>query len=115
QRVVLGHWAETVNYAEKETAVTQFFTASTANTWRDDMLLTYGVNYVWYGPREKELGSFNPASSPYLELVYENDTIQIYRVTDQLINKNNNEWGNKRISPTNSRSTVTSSSITAAP
>ncbi len=116
QRVVLGHWAETMHYAEKETAVTQFFTATTPDSWRDDMLLTYVVNYVWYGPREKELGSFDPASSPYLELVYENDTIQIYRVTDQLINKNDNEWGNKQIPPADyTRPPVASSPITATP
>jgi hypothetical protein len=116
QRVVLGHWAETANYEEKETAVSQFFTGSTTDTWRDELLLNYGVNYVWYGPREKELGSFDPASSPYLELVYENDTIQIYRVTDQRINKNDSEWGNNRTPPADFiRSTVTSSPITAAP
>ncbi len=80
QRVVLGHWAETVNYPEKKTAVARFFAADASDTWRAGLLRRYAVNYVWYGPQEKELGRFNPATVPWLAPAYANDTIQIYQV-----------------------------------
>lgn len=80
QRVMLGHWAETVDFAGKETAVTQFFTAATDDTWRQVLLDEFNVAYVWYGPREKELGSFDPAVANYLTPVYQNTAITIYSV-----------------------------------
>lgn len=82
QRVVLGHWAETANYQTKETAVSQFFNQATSETWRTDFLRQYGVNYIWYGPREQALGSFDPGTLPASELVYQNDTIKIYKISD---------------------------------
>lgn len=80
QPVVLGHWAETVDFAGKETAVTHFFTATTDDTSRQTLLGEYNVTYVWYGPREKELGSFDPATANYLTPVYQNAAITLYSV-----------------------------------
>jgi uncharacterized membrane protein len=79
-RVVLGHWAETVAVGEKETAVSQFFAVATADSWRQALLRRYGIRYVWHGPREQALGTFNPATAPYLHPVYRNDTITLYVV-----------------------------------
>lgn len=79
-RVVLGHWAETVDRWEKETAVSQFFTPQTPNSQRQTLLQRYAIRYVWYGPREQALGSFNPTTAPYLRPVYRNDTITLYVV-----------------------------------
>ena len=79
-RVVLGHWAETVAVGEKETAVRQFFAPQTTDGQRQALLQQYAVRYVWHGPREQALGTFNPASVPYLHPTYHNDTITLYVV-----------------------------------
>ncbi|KAA3665487.1 MAG: hypothetical protein DWQ04_00370, partial [Chloroflexi bacterium] len=80
QRVILGHWAETVDYEIKTTIVTQFFAADTSNTWRLNQLNTYQIDYVWYGPREKKIGAFDPANANYLMPIYANGRITIYAV-----------------------------------
>jgi hypothetical protein len=80
QRVVLGHWAETVDIMAKETAVNQFFSSSTSNAWRQDLLDQFDVDYVWYGPREQALGDFDPGTAVYLTPVYQTDPITIFAV-----------------------------------
>jgi hypothetical protein len=80
QRVMLGHWAETVDFAGKETAVNQFFDGKTSDAWRQDMLVNFNVSYVWFGPREQALGDFDPETAVYLTKVYQNPTITIFYV-----------------------------------
>ncbi|MBK8901472.1 MAG: hypothetical protein IPM53_09840 [Anaerolineaceae bacterium] len=80
QRVMLGHWAETVDFAGKETAVNQFFNPATSHDWRQNLLKEFNIDYVWFGPREKELGSFDPANASYLAPVYRSKSITIYAV-----------------------------------
>ncbi|GJM42894.1 MAG: hypothetical protein DHS20C20_31760 [Ardenticatenaceae bacterium] len=80
QRVVLGHWAETVDFAGKETAVKQFFSNQSSNAWREDFLKQFLVDYIWYGPREKALGNFDPATAVYLTPIYQNQTITIFSI-----------------------------------
>ncbi len=80
-RVVLGHWAETVDYEGKTAVVNEFFNAETDNTRRQAILQTYNVSFLWHGPREQELGSFNPQLASYLHSVYHNDTITLYAVS----------------------------------
>lgn len=80
QRVVLGHWAETVDFVNKETAVAQFFNQQTSHTWRQDFLKEFNISHVWYGPREQALGDFDPASAAYLTAVYQNKAITIFSI-----------------------------------
>jgi hypothetical protein len=80
QRVVLGHWAETVDVVAKEAAVNQFFSSSTSNAWRQDFLDEFNVSYVWYGLREQALGDFDPGTAVYLTPVYQADPITIFAV-----------------------------------
>lgn len=80
QRVMLGHWAETVDFVGKETAVAQFFSSSTSHNWRQALLAQFDVAYVWFGPREQALGAFDPETAPYLTPVYQNQSIILYAV-----------------------------------
>lgn len=80
QRVLLGHWAETAEFTEKETAVSQFFDSRTSDTWRQNLLNQFQVDYVWFGPREQALGDFDPATAVYLIPVYQNENITIFAV-----------------------------------
>ncbi|MCA9947266.1 MAG: hypothetical protein KC449_27495, partial [Anaerolineales bacterium] len=69
-----------VDFAGKETAVNQFFTASASDAWRQDLLAQFAVNFVWYGPREQALGTFDPGTAVYLTPVYQNDSITIFAI-----------------------------------
>lgn len=80
QRVVLGHWAETMDYERKTAEVARFYDGATADTWRRDLLARYSVGYIWHGPRELALGGFDPGTADYLRPVYTHDTITIYVV-----------------------------------
>jgi hypothetical protein len=80
--VFIGHWAETVDFAEKEELVARFFDAATADSWRQELLADYGVRYVWWGPREQELGAFRPEEAAYLQLARDGQ-IQLYEVATE--------------------------------
>lgn len=78
RRVVLGHWAETVAYEQKVADVAQFFAAATSDAWRQQYLAAQRITYVWHGPRERELGGFDPQTAVYLRPIYSNAAITIY-------------------------------------
>ena len=79
-RVVLGHWIETVAYEDKRAEVTRFFDAAASDEERMETLRRYDVSYVFYGPYERALGSFEPASPSYLTLVAQPPDVSVYRV-----------------------------------
>jgi uncharacterized membrane protein len=83
QRVVLGHWAETVDFTAKETAVAKFYADNASTDLQEDLIEDYNISYVWYGPREQKLGNFDPAADEILRPVYSNGSITIYAVTPQ--------------------------------
>lgn len=83
QRVVIGHWAETFAYADKEEAVARFYDADTTHDWRRDFLAQHQVDYVWFGPREQTLGTFRPQTADYLQPVFSHESVTIYAVQEQ--------------------------------
>ncbi|MBN1955648.1 MAG: hypothetical protein JW900_11440 [Anaerolineae bacterium] len=82
RRVVVGHWAETVNCEAKEARVASFYAAATPDAERRALLEQWNVQYVYLGPHERALGNFDPAAAPYLEAVFQNDDAAIYRVVE---------------------------------
>ncbi len=83
RQVMVGHWAETMNYQEKLTAVATFFAADTPHTWRRDLLRQFHITHVWFGPREQTLGEFDPQTADYLRPVYSQRSITLYEVWDE--------------------------------
>ena len=81
RRTFMGHWAETINLEEKRAAATAFYDDASAMR-RKTLLANFGIDYVFHGPRERELGSFNPADAEYLYLVFQRGDVQLYRVLD---------------------------------
>lgn len=79
-RVVLGHWAETVDYAAKREQVATFYASATPEGKRRDLLNRWGVRYVYVGPQERALGGFDPVAVSGLEPVFERGDVAIYRV-----------------------------------
>jgi uncharacterized membrane protein len=78
--VMLGHWAETMAYEEKQDLVAQFYDDDTTDEWRRDLIQQYRIRYVWHSPREQLLGDFDPETAAYLQPLYANSTITIYGV-----------------------------------
>ncbi len=85
-RVVIGHWAETVDWKDKFDETERFYTDATGDEWRSTFLLNdYHVAFVFWGATERSLGDFNPEHASYLEKVFSNDTTRIYRVRNQML------------------------------
>ncbi len=78
-RVFLGHWAETTNYAQKMEEAKTFF-GPAPDEWRKALLRDYNISYLFYGPRERALPGFEPEGKPYLVESYSNRLVTIYRV-----------------------------------
>jgi hypothetical protein len=63
-RPVLAHWAQTLNYYEKDEAVRRFYAAATTEDERLTLLRTWNVRYIFVGPEERALGAFDPQRQP---------------------------------------------------
>ncbi len=78
RRPFLSHWAQTLDFYDKQERVLQFFDVQTDDTERLETLMRFGVDYVFYGPIEEELGKFSPDESAILNLVFSNDVVKIF-------------------------------------
>jgi hypothetical protein len=78
RRVIFGHPFETVNAQAEERAVEQFFQSSGDVASLSAFLEQRGVDFVFYGPRERELGAL-PGLGNLLP-VYVGGDVTIYQV-----------------------------------
>jgi hypothetical protein len=81
-RVFVGYWAETAQFEAKLEMADRFFQTETPDSWRRQLLNQYSIAYVYSGPRERMLGTFDPATADYLTPVFANDLVTIYRVKE---------------------------------
>ncbi len=81
RKVYLGHWGMTADAKTKENGVRLFFTKYDYEQ-RGYFLKVNKINYVFYGQEEKKNKSFNPDRADYLEKVYQNSEIEIYKVLE---------------------------------
>jgi uncharacterized membrane protein len=78
-RVVAGHWAETLERDRKETEVREFFDLATPESRRREILDRHGVRFIFYGQWEAAMGDYSPALSPGLfRLVWDSPTAAIF-------------------------------------
>ena len=77
-RVVLGHGFETPYYARKAAEVAAFYGNGPTEAERRDLLVKYGVRYVWWGPDEHALGAFDLGSPLGLAPVFVHGQVMIY-------------------------------------
>lgn len=78
--VVIGHWAETVNWSARLEDSNAFYGLAVSDAWRRAFLAENNVRYVWLGPLERAFGGYDPGQSDFLDLVYDGSESQIYRV-----------------------------------
>jgi hypothetical protein len=85
-RAFLAHWAQTLDFYGKDALVKAFFTDTTTDAQRLDILKKYGVDYVIFSNQERDLdtakanGGYDPSQSPFLTDVYHNDLATVYKV-----------------------------------
>ena len=79
--VVIGHGPESVFLSELEPRVGAFYQAETPSTQRIQFLDEFDVDFVFWGPAERELGTWQPATESFLTLVFNNREVEIYQVT----------------------------------
>jgi len=79
----LAHWAQTVDYYAKENFVNQFYKSAQLNSQQISMLNQFSIDYVFWGPAEKSIGSSDLDLIDQLEPVFSNDLVRIYRWTGE--------------------------------
>ena len=79
RRVFMGHWAETINVQQKRAAAARFY-SSADDIERQNLLRDHGIRYVIHGPRERAMGHFEPSRVSYLQPVFRDQDMTIYRV-----------------------------------
>lgn len=79
-RVVMGHVVATRESARKEALVERFYAADTTVAERSELLRETRATIVALGPRERALGAPSLADQPELELIYDREGVQWYRV-----------------------------------
>ncbi len=79
-RVVVGHWAETVDWEAKLQETQDFYRANKDDAARRDFLARYHVAYVFVGPRERADGAIDMSRANYLKPVFSNSSVAILSV-----------------------------------
>jgi hypothetical protein len=74
----IGHGPETVNLDAKLPRVTAFYQAATSDVDRRQLLAEGRVSWVVFGPAERALGDFNPASAAFLHPAFSNGEYSVY-------------------------------------
>lgn len=79
-RVFIGHGPETLHSAEKQEDLGRFFDPATDDAWRQMLLRDFGLDYIFHGPHERELGDWDPSNAQYLTPLYREGAYAIYEV-----------------------------------
>jgi uncharacterized membrane protein len=78
-RVVVGHGPESSNLETLLPQVSAFFGEAMTDRERIEFIDDMDIEYVWYGPNERELGSWDPTESDLLIRVYGKGDYEIYQ------------------------------------
>lgn len=77
--VVIGHGPESVGLSQLSPRVTAFYDSATPDEERLTLLKEYHIDYVFWGPNERELGSWNPEQSIFLNEIFSVEGYSIYK------------------------------------
>ena len=81
-RTMIGHGPESFQLDKVKDRVELFFHSSTNDEERLELLGEFQVRYVFWGPNERDLGSWQPSQADYLQAWYEKDGYQVFRVVE---------------------------------
>lgn len=78
-RVYFGHDVSILNFQERRKNISGFyegkFSAPPLNFLKKEK-----IDYVFWGPKEKELGELDLTKEPYLESIYQNEKVTLFKV-----------------------------------
>lgn len=78
--VYVGHNnVETLYFEKKVAQVSNFFSEGMNDLERKSFLEKNNIRYIYYGDLERSLGFFDPSKKDYLEMVFQNNAVSIYR------------------------------------
>ncbi len=77
-RVIIGHGPESVGLKTLSAQITKIFSQHTSDTFRQEFIAEHGVDYVFWGPNERQLGGWEPSLTDYLERIYSANGYEIY-------------------------------------
>jgi hypothetical protein len=80
QRVVYGHEFETIKAERREAQVEAYWAGEMSPAEQESFLQENDVSYILVGPRELEIGGWEPKSK---ELVFEAGDVRVYEITGQ--------------------------------
>ncbi len=80
-RVIIGHGPESASLEQLRPEVEAVFDGDTSDDHRLAMLRAHDVAFVFYGPEEQSLGSWDPDSARYVALAWDQGDYRVYRVT----------------------------------
>jgi hypothetical protein len=79
-RAFVGHGPESAHATQKKHLVVRFFDGATEESWRERLLSEYGVDYTLWGPKERDLGNFDPRTADYLRRIYDQSGYLLFEV-----------------------------------
>jgi hypothetical protein len=80
QRVFIGEDKLTESLDLRTADIDGFFRQAWTDRDRIDLLRRFGVDYVFYGPDERRVGSYDPSRAPFLHPVHRTGDVTIFRV-----------------------------------
>lgn len=81
-RVVIGHGPESPNLPELSNAVRSFFSAEVTDQWRKDFIHSMHVDFVFWGPFERRLGTYDPRQSSFLQPISKIGDYWVFRIKE---------------------------------
>ena len=78
-RVFVAHRTASLNPEMKREELRIFADGATEDVERHRILDTSGADFLFYGPYERTLGSFQPKDADFLALAYKNSEVEVYR------------------------------------
>ncbi len=76
----IGHVLETYNFESKLSLTREFYSEGLKENTMGKILTDNGIDYVLYGPYEKNIGGGGFREYDFLEVVYENKDVRIYKL-----------------------------------
>lgn len=76
--VVIGHGPESAHFSRFERQVESIFKSVSLQPEEMSLLQDWGVDWIWLGPNERKLGSWEPSQEGMLSLQYDMEPYEIY-------------------------------------
>ena len=80
QRVFIGEDMLTNEIEARQRDIRLFYSEDWDDSKRVGLLHLFGIDYVYYGPDERKLGSYDPDGAAFLTRVYDDGGIKIFEV-----------------------------------